>query len=49
MRYRIATGLMPAVMILIGLFFLTRYPIGKEKEDEIEREMLIHHSDLPSV
>lgn len=40
---RLATGLMPAVMIAIGLFFLWKYPINKQKEDEIETEMLARH------
>jgi glycoside/pentoside/hexuronide:cation symporter, GPH family len=43
---RIATGLMPAVMILLGLFFLSQYPIGKEKEDQIELDMLTRHADV---
>ena len=40
---RLATGLMPAIMIAIGLFFLWKYPLNKQKEDEIEAEMLERH------
>jgi len=37
---RIATGLPPAIMIALRLLFLSKYLIGKDKEDEIETEML---------
>ena len=40
---RLATGLLPAAMILLGLFFFSKYPINKEKEDWIEAEMLAKH------
>ena len=43
MGIRLATGLMPAIMIAIGLFFLWRYPIIKQVKDEIEAEMLVWH------
>jgi len=36
------------MMILLGLFFLSKYPIGKEREDEIEAEMIIRHADAAS-
>ena len=44
-QYMLATGLTP-IMIALGLLFLSRYPIGKDKENEIEKEMLERHSDL---
>jgi Na+/melibiose symporter-like transporter len=40
---RLATGLTPAIMIALGLLFLSRYPIGKDIEDKIEAEMLTRH------
>ena len=40
---RLATGLLPAVMILAGLFFFHRYPIDKETEDRVEAETLAKH------
>ena len=40
---RLATGLLPAIMILIGMFFFSRYPIDKETEDWVEAEMLAKH------
>ena len=44
-QYMLATGLTP-IMIALGLLFLSRYPFGKDKEDEVEKEMLERHSDL---
>ena len=44
-QHMLATGLTP-IIIALGLLFLYRYPIGKDKEDEIEAEMLVRHSDL---
>jgi Na+/melibiose symporter-like transporter len=41
---RIATGLMPALLILIGMFFFSKYPIDKETEDWVEAETLSRHS-----
>ena len=46
---RIATGIMPVVMILIGLFFLSKYPIGKEEEDIIEAEILDRHGETSAA
>ena len=40
---RLATGLMPAIMIVLGLFFLFKFPLDKEKEDAIEEEILLRH------
>jgi len=40
---RIATGLLPAAMILIGLFFFSKYPIDKKTEDWVEAETLARH------
>jgi Na+/melibiose symporter-like transporter len=40
---RLATGLLPAVMILVGMFFWARYPIDKETEDRVEAETLARH------
>jgi Na+/melibiose symporter-like transporter len=40
---RLATGMLPAVMILVGMFFFSRYPIDKETEDRVEAEMLAKH------
>ena len=40
---RLVIGLMPAIMIALGLFFPSKYPINKDKEDEIETEMLTRH------
>lgn len=40
---RLATGLVPVIMIALGLFFLAKYPIGKDEEDEIEAIMLTRH------
>lgn len=41
---RLATGLMPAIMIGLGLFFLAKYPINKDEEDRIEKEILARHT-----
>jgi len=41
---RIATGLLPVVLVLIGMFFFHRYPIDKATEDEVEAEMLRRHA-----
>jgi GPH family glycoside/pentoside/hexuronide:cation symporter len=43
MGIRIATGLLPAVLILLGLFFLSKYPIDKETEDWVEAQTLSMH------
>ncbi len=40
---RLATGLLPAVMILIGLFFWAKYPLDKETEDWVEAKTLAKH------
>jgi hypothetical protein len=40
---RLATGLLPAVMILVGVFFFARYPIDKETEDRVELEIFANH------
>ena len=40
---RLATGLLPAVRILLGLFFFSKYPIDKKMEDWVEAEMLAKH------
>lgn len=40
---RLATGLLPAVMILIGLFFWSKYPLDKETEDWVEAQTLAKH------
>jgi len=40
---RLATGLLPAVMILVGMFFWAKYPIDKETEDRVEAETLAKH------
>jgi Na+/melibiose symporter-like transporter len=40
---RLATGMLPAVMILIGLFFWSKYPLDKETEDRVEAETLAKH------
>ena len=49
---RLATGLLPAVMILVGLFFWAKYPLDKETEDRVEAETLAKHrsgsTELPS-
>ncbi len=43
MGIRIATGIMPAVLIILGLIFFSKYPIDKETEDWVEAEMLARH------
>ncbi len=43
MGIRLATGLLPAVMILIGLFFFSKYPLDKKTEDWVEAETLARH------
>lgn len=40
---RLATGLLPALMILVGMFFWSRYPLDKKMEDWVEAEMLAKH------
>jgi Na+/melibiose symporter-like transporter len=40
---RIATGLLPAAFILIGMFFFSKYPIDKQTEDWVEAETLSRH------
>jgi Na+/melibiose symporter-like transporter len=40
---RLATGLLPAVMIMIGMVFWSKYPLDKELEDRVEAEMLAKH------
>ncbi len=40
---RLASGILPAVMIIIGLFFFAKYPIDKETEDRVEAETLQTH------
>lgn len=40
---RLATGIMPAVLLLIGMFFLSKYPIDKKTEDWVEAETLKKH------
>jgi GPH family glycoside/pentoside/hexuronide:cation symporter len=40
---RIATGLLPVIMVLIGMVFFSRYPIDKETEDWVEAETLVRH------
>ncbi|MBE2220342.1 MAG: MFS transporter [Anaerolineae bacterium] len=40
---RLATGLLPAAMIVLGLYFFSKYPIDKETEDWVEAEMLKKH------
>jgi hypothetical protein len=40
---RLATGLMPVIMIALGQFFLSKFPLDKVKEDDIEDEMLSRH------
>lgn len=40
---RLATGLLPAVMILVGLFFWAKYPLDKETEDWVEAKTLAKH------
>ena len=40
---RLATGLLPAAMIMLGLFFFSKYPIDKKTEDWVEAEMLAKH------
>ena len=40
---RLASGLLPAIMILVGLFFFSKYPIDKETEDWVEAETLAKH------
>ncbi|MFN2152839.1 MAG: hypothetical protein ACK2T5_14645, partial [Anaerolineales bacterium] len=40
---RLATGLLPAVMILVGLFFWAKYPLDKKTEDQVEAETLAKH------
>ena len=40
---RLATGLLPAVLILLGLFFFSKYPIDKATEDWVETETLTKH------
>ena len=40
---RLATGLLPAVMILVGLFFFSKYPLDKKTEDRVEAETLAKH------
>ena len=44
---RLATGLLPAVMIAIGMFFFSKYPIDKKTEDWVEAEMLAKHRSGP--
>jgi Na+/melibiose symporter-like transporter len=50
---RLATGLLPAVMILVGLFFWSKYPLDKETEDWVEAETLAKHrtgkTEVPSL
>ena len=40
---RLATGVLPALMIVLGLFFFSKYPIDKKTEDWVEAEMLSKH------
>ncbi|MBN2393879.1 MAG: MFS transporter [Anaerolineae bacterium] len=40
---RLATGMLPAVMILVGLFFWSKYPLDKKTEDQVEAETLAKH------
>ena len=40
---RLATRLLPAVMILVGMFFWAKYVIDKETEDRVEAETLAKH------
>lgn len=46
---RLATGVMPAVLLLIGLFFFSKYPIDKKTEDWVEAETLKKHVGLEAV
>ena len=46
---RIATGLLPAVLILIGMFFFSKYPIDKQTEDWVEVETLSRHGGSVDV
>jgi Na+/melibiose symporter-like transporter len=41
---RIATGVLPAIFILIGMFFFSKYPIDKRTEDWVEAEILARHT-----
>jgi GPH family glycoside/pentoside/hexuronide:cation symporter len=49
MGIRIATGLLPAALILLGLFFLSKYPIDKDTEDWVEAETLSMHGGTVEV
>ena len=40
---RLAVGILPAAMILIGLYFFSKYPIDKETEDHVEAMVLAKH------
>jgi Na+/melibiose symporter-like transporter len=40
---RLATGILPAVLILVGLYFFSKYPLDKETEDWVEAETLDKH------
>lgn len=44
---RLATGIMPAVLLLIGIFFLSKYPIDKKTEEWVEAETLKKHGADP--
>jgi glycoside/pentoside/hexuronide:cation symporter, GPH family len=46
---RIATGLLPVIMLLIGMFFFTQYPIDRKTEDAVEAEMLARHRARPEA
>lgn len=40
---RLANGVLPALLLLIGLFFLSKYPLDKKTEDWVEEETLKKH------
>jgi len=40
---RLAVGVLPAIMILVGLFFFSKYPMDKETEDWVEAQIIAKH------
>ena len=43
---RLLMGILPAVLLAIGLIFLLMYPLNKSRVEKLKKELAAHHSKL---
>lgn len=45
---RVGVGLVPAIILLVGIVLIARLPLDKKREQEIEAAMYEIHGDSPA-